>query len=92
MNKDNEIVTVPYCVVESLIMVHKKQMLHLALVFLFIIITLVAGFVYAWTSYDYESTETTTTTVQQDGSGVNIFGDENEVDNGSANKDNPDQN
>lgn len=88
MDKDREIATVPYYVVESLIAVHRKQVLYLCLSFLFVIIVIVSGFVYMWTQYDYESTDTITktaeTTVQQDGSGVNVYGSDNEVSNGAS--------
>lgn len=76
---DKECATVPYYVVESLIAVHKKQLLHLSLVFLCIIFIIVSAFVYVWTSYDYESSETTT--VQQDGAGLNVYGSANRVSN-----------
>lgn len=76
---------VPYFVVESLIAIHKRQILQIVIAFIVSIVVMVIGFVYAWTSYDYESTESTTTTVQQDGNGVNIYGDENGVENGSEN-------
>lgn len=86
--------SVPYFVVESLINMHRKQMTHMVIIFVICIITMTIGFLYAWTSYDYESSETVTktTTVQQDGSGVNVYGSDNEVSNGTENNDNPYQN
>lgn len=91
---DKECATVPYYVVESLIAVHKRQTIQLAIINLITVAVLIFGLAYIWTSYDYQGSETnTTTTVAQDGDGVNIYGDSNEVSNeNGANNPNPDNN
>lgn len=54
-----------------------------------LIISIVVGLItnlawlYCWNQYDYTS-ETVTRTYVQDGEGLNIIGDSNEVDNGSS--------
>lgn len=79
MDNREDYASVPYYVVESLIAVHKRQTIQLAIINLITVAVLIFGFAYIWTSYDYESSETTT--VQQDGNGVNVFGDENDISN-----------
>ena len=79
LGDEKECASVPYYVVESIIAVHKRQTIQLAIINLIIVAILIFGFAYIWTSYDYESSETTT--VQQDGNGVNVFGDENDISN-----------
>ena len=74
MDKD-----IPYIVFESVqtkndILVRRLvKALVLAIILLFISN---AAWLYAWCQYDYSSTETTYT---QDGKGVNIIGDSNDV-------------
>lgn len=83
-NKD-----LPYIAYESIMarMERTQKRLIFALV-ISIVILFVSNLIwlFVWNHYDYigESTETTTTTTyQQDGNGVNIIGDENEVKNGA---------
>ncbi len=86
LGDEKECASVPYYVVESIIAVHKRQTIQLAIINLITVAVLIFGFAYIWTSYDYASTETTTeTTVQQDGEGVNIYGSGNEVSNDGTN-------
>ena len=79
LGDEKECASVPYYVVESIIAVHKRQTIQLAIINLITVAVLIFGFAYIWTSYDYASTETTT--VQQDGNGVNVLGDENDISN-----------
>lgn len=86
LGDEKECASVPYYVVESIIAVHKRKIIQLAIINLITVAVLIFGFAYIWTSYDYASTETTTeTTVQQDGEGVNIYGSGNEVSNDGTN-------
>ena len=86
LGDEKECASVPYYVVESIIAVHKRQTIQLAIINLITVAVLIFGFAYIWTSYDYASTKTTTeTTVQQDGEGVNIYGSGNEVSNDGTN-------
>lgn len=86
LGDEKECASVPYYVVESIIAVHKRQIIQLAIINLITVAVLIFCFAYIWTSYDYASTETTTeTTVQQDGEGVNIYGSGNEVSNDGTN-------
>ena len=86
LGDEKECASVPYYVVESIIAVHKRQTIQLAIINLITVAVLIFGFAYIWTSYDYASTETTTeTTLQQDGEGVNIYGSGNEVSNDGTN-------
>lgn len=86
LGDEKECASVPYYVVESIIAVHKRQTIQLAIINLITVAVLIFGFAYIWTSYDCASTETTTeTTVQQDGEGVNIYGSGNEVSNDGTN-------
>ena len=86
LGNEKECASVPYYVVESIIAVHKRQIIQIAIINLITVAVLIFGFAYIWTSYDYASTETATeTTVQQDGEGVNIYGSGNEVSNDGTN-------
>lgn len=86
MDNREDYASVPYYVVESLIAVHKRQTIQLAIINLITVAVLIFGFAYIWTGYDYASTETATeTTVQQDGEGVNIYGSGNDVSNDGTN-------
>jgi hypothetical protein len=79
---------VPFAVLEANEARHERRekRLWLALIIAIVMIFISnAGWLWAWTSYDYVSEETIYT---QDGQGTNIIGDSNEVDNG-AETDNP---
>ena len=73
--------TVPYIVHESAQARHERITKRL-IIALIIAIALIfisnAAWLWAWLQYDYVS-ETTETTYTQDGEGVNIIGDSNEV-------------
>ena len=62
LGDEKECASVPYYVVESIIAVHKRQTIQLAIINLITVAVLIFGFAYIWTSYDYASTETTTET------------------------------
>lgn len=89
-NKD--LVSIPYFVHESDIdrVSQSNKRLTIALV-----ITIMLMFVsntiwlYEWMQYDYlyETEESVTTMYEQDGSGVNVMGNHNEVNNGTENND-----
>lgn len=87
--KQTEHVEIAYLVYESNMarMERTQKRLIFALVISIAVIFLSnLVWLFVWNQYDYigESAETTTTTTyQQDGNGVNIIGDENEVKNGA---------
>lgn len=65
-----------------------KRTSVLAIVAIVLLFITNAVWLWAWNQYEYVDTETVTTSVQQDGSGNNIYGDGNEVDDGANNNDN----
>lgn len=65
-----------------------KRLSILAFVLVVLLFITNALWVWLWNQYEYVDTETVTTSVQQDGSGNNIYGDGNEVDDGANNNDN----
>jgi len=74
---------VPYIVFEGEQARHERTVRRLVAIVIIAIALLFASnalWLYAWMQYDYTSTETT---YQQDGYGVNIIGDKNEVDYGA---------
>ena len=78
---------VPYFVFEGEQARHERTLKRLILVVIITIALLFASnaiWLYAWMQYDYSSAETTTT-IQQDGRGINIIGNDNEVDHGTEN-------
>lgn len=80
MDKDN-IKSVPYIVFES---AQARSERHIKRLIIALIIAILIGFVtnlawlWAWNQYDYVS-ESVTRTFVQDGEGLNIIGDSNEV-------------
>lgn len=81
--------SVPYAAYESMLTVHERHVRRLLTALLIAVILIAASngaWLYAWTRYDYMDTESVTetdTTVSQDGHGINIYGDGNEVRNGA---------
>lgn len=77
----DELKSVPYIVLES---VETRSERHIKRLILALIISILVGLItnlawlWAWTQYDYVS-ETETRTFVQDGEGLNIIGDSNEV-------------
>lgn len=70
---------VPYIVFESIQTRNEKQSRRKDFIILILIVVILINnlvFQYAWTQYDYTSTETTYT---QDGEGINVIGDSNDV-------------
>lgn len=58
-----------------------KRLIIALIVAIVIIFASNIAWLHAWSMYDYESSETTTIT--QDGEGINVMGDGNEVSNGA---------
>lgn len=87
--------SVPYFVYEGQAARHeraiKRLLLALVLAVLLIVVSNLA-WLWAWCQYDYESSDTTTTTteVMQDGRGINVYGDRNEVSRGAEDQNNND--
>ena len=81
----NDLKNVPYVVLEAAEARSERNMKRLIIA---LIISLLVGLItnlawlYAWNQYDYES-EVETRTFVQDGKGLNIIGDLNEVTNGA---------
>lgn len=78
--------SIPYIVYEGAQARQERTVKRLIIVLILCIAMIFASnaiWLYAWMQYDYTSEETTTSIVQ-DGRGVNIIGNENEVDNGPA--------
>lgn len=82
-----EDIRVPYIVYEGAQARQERTVKRLIILIIICVALLFASnalWLYAWMQYDYESTETV---IQQDGEGVNIIGNENEVKNGAENND-----
>lgn len=77
---------VPYVVLEA---VEARSERHIKRLIIALIISLIIGLItnlawlYMWSQYDYESSVDTRTFVQ-DGMGLNIIGDSNEVNDGAS--------
>ena len=88
---EKELATIPYFVHEGDMdrMDRVNKRLSIALVLTIVLMFLSNGiWLYEWMQYDYVSEdEATTTTYEQDGSGTNIMGNHNEVNNGTENND-----
>ena len=82
----DDLKSIPYVVFEA-VEARSERMIKRLIIAL--IVSLVVGLItnlawlYVWNQYDYES-ETVTRTFVQDGQGLNIIGDSNEVGNGSV--------
>ena len=88
MDKD-----VPYIVYESALARMErtvKRVAILALVAVFLMFASNGIWLYAWMQYDYGVEETTT--VSQDGSGNNVYGNDNEVVDGADDNDHGQEN
>lgn len=88
MNKEKEFDNqpIPYILYESEMARHERAIKRLVIAIIVIISMLFVSnlaWLYAWNSYDYVGTETTTE-YTQDGEGINIIGDSNEVADESA--------
>lgn len=85
MDKDN-IKSIPYIAFEA---AQARSERYIKRLIIALIVSILIGFatnlawLYAWNQYDYES-ESITRTYVQDGEGLNIFGNSNEVDYGSS--------
>lgn len=85
MDKDN-IKSIPYIAFEA---AQARSERYIKRLIIALIVSILIGFatnlawLYAWKQYDYES-ESITRTYVQDGEGLNIFGNSNEVDYGSS--------
>ncbi len=85
MEKAN-IKTIPYVAFESAQARSERHIKRLIIALIIsVIINLLTNlaWLYAWNQYDYES-ETVTRTFVQDGEGLNIIGDSNEVTHGTT--------
>lgn len=85
-----DLVSIPYFVHEGDMdrADRTNKRLTVALVLTIVLMFLSNGiWLYEWMQYDYvsEDEETVTTTYEQDGSGTNIMGNHNEVNNGTTN-------
>ena len=81
---------VPYIVHEgAMARAEREKRRYWILIIILIVALLVSNLAWliVWQSYDYTSEETITE-IQQDGEGVNIVGNGNEVNNGAESKDN----
>lgn len=78
---------VPFAAFESMVTIHERHVKRLLVALLITVLLLAASngaWLYAWTRYDYASNgEETAIDVSQDGRGLNIYGDGNEVHNGT---------
>lgn len=82
--------SVPYIVYESTAARNEREKRRCWVLIIVLIIALVVShlaWLVAWNQYDYSSTETITE-IQQDGEGINIVGDSNEVNNGANSQNN----
>ena len=84
-------VSVPYFVYEGEAARHERtrnRMLRALVAAVLLIVVSNLAWLWAWCQYDYESSDTTTTAteVMQDGRGINIYGDRNEVSRGAENQ------
>lgn len=81
MKQEEGMVSIPYIVFES---AQSRSERHIKRLVVALIISILIGFatnlawLYVWNQYDYES-EIITRTYVQDGEGLNIIGDSNEV-------------
>ena len=86
--KQDNMANIPYIAFEA---TQARSERHIKRLIVALIISIVITFatnlawLYTWNQYDYES-ESVTRTFVQDGSGLNIIGDSNEVENGSNSK------
>lgn len=84
----NEQPTIPYIAYESEMARHertvKRLIVSLVLTILLLVISNVC-WLYAWCQFEYVDETTTTTTVTQDGKGQNVYGDGNNLNDGSEN-------
>lgn len=85
-----DLVSIPYFVHEGDMdrVDRMNKRLTVALVLTIVLMFLSNGiWLYEWMQYDYvsEDEETVTTSYEQDGSGTNIMGNHNEVNNGTTN-------
>lgn len=91
MENNNNRVPVPYAVHEGIttrLERINRRLVFVAVLCIVLLFATNAAWLYAWMSYDYESSETyTTERVQQDGDGVNVLGNGNEVTDGSDGND-----
>lgn len=79
---ESKIISVPYLAYESYEARHdrkEKRLLIALIISVFLMFASNAVWLWAWMQYDYTSEEIVTT-YQQDGRGLNIIGDNNEVD------------
>lgn len=96
METNRDAVTIPYFVHEGDMdrMEHNNKRLVVALILTIVLLFVSNGlWLLAWIQYDYEFTdkETTTSMYSQDGSGTNIMGNHNEVNNGTESDSDPDE-
>lgn len=82
----DDLKSIPYVVFESVEARSERNIKRLVIA---LIVSILVGLItnlawlYVWNQYDYES-ETVTRTYVQDGQGLNIIGDSNEVKDGSV--------
>ena len=96
METNRDAVTIPYFVHEGDMdrMDRTNKRLVVALILSIVLLFVSNGiWLLAWSQYDYETTdeETVTTTYSQDGTGTNIMGNHNEVNNGTEGNSDPDE-
>ena len=75
---------VPYIVYEGAQARHERTVKRLIVAIIIGVVLLFASnaiWLYAWAQYDYTSEETV---IQQDGRGINLIGNDNEVNNNGA--------
>ena len=86
--KNEEMTSIPYVVYEAEQNRHERTVKRLVIALVISIVLMFVSnlvWVYEWTRYDYGYSNSTD--ISQDGSGVNVIGDGNGVDNGSESDD-----
>lgn len=79
--------SVPYIVYEGAQARQERTVKRLVSVIVICVILLFVSnaiWLYAWTQYDYTN-ESSTTSIVQDGRGINVIGNDNEVNDGTEN-------
>lgn len=82
---NNDVERIPYIAYESALARNERTIKRLIIALVLSIVLMFASnamWAYCWMQYDYSSEETT---VSQDGKGSNVYGNNNEVNNGASN-------
>ena len=84
--KNEKVERIPYIAYESALARNERTIKRLIISLVLSILLIFASnavWLYVFSQYEYGSEETTTTTVKQDGKGQNVYGDGNELSNGT---------